>query len=269
LLGKTNKVHYLTGTDESDFEVHTLSDVHGVAGGHTMKTFKGSAIWLGLDDFYRTDGSSTEGIGAPWVRAFLDSVTDAEKKDAQSWIVPSRKWYVTTFPTTGSELVYNYDAGSWTRFQRGSLGAPAYAAETYDANYARKIYCVFTNNLYEWDTGNTDYGEAIVGKARGKEFGFEAEGLLKVMRNLHLLSNNIDGYTLTARLYRDGGSTAIKTRTGIDISGPRNWKNLKLSNLRNAGSTISLELEYSGQTALEIYGLAMEIASLDRPQKAI
>lgn len=270
LLGKTNKVHFLAGTDESDFEIHTLSDTHGVAGGHTMKAFEGSAIWLGLDDFYRTDGTSVIGIGSPRVRSFLDAVSDSEKKNAQSWLVPALKWYVTTFPETGRELVYNYGDGSWTKFKRGSLNAPAYAADFYNADYGHAIYCVFDDgNLYEWNVGTNDYGEAIVAKMRGKDFGFDSHAMLKVMRNVHLLSTNVPGGSLTAKIYRDGQSSPIVNRPGISLDQPRQWKNLKVSNLRNAGSTVSLELEYDGEPAFEIKGIGFEIASLDRPSRAI
>lgn len=270
LLGKTNKVHFLAGTDESDFEIHTLSDTHGVAGGHTMKAFEGSAVWLGLDDFYRTDGTSVVGVGSPRVKTFLDAVSDSEKKNCQSWLFPALKWYVTTFPETGRELVYNYGDGTWTNFKRGSLNAPVYAADFYDSNYKQMIYCVYADgNLYEWNVGTNDYGEAIVANMRGKDFGFDSNALLKVMRNIHLLSTNIPGGFLTAKIYRDGQDSPIVTRSGISLDQVRKWKNLKVSNLRNAGSTVSLELEYSGEPAFEVQGLAFEVASLDRPSRAI
>lgn len=269
-LGKTNKVHFLAGTDESDFEIHTLSDTHGVAGGQTMKAFEGSAMWLGLDDFYRTDGTSVVGVGSPYVRSFLDTVADSEKKNTQSWLLPKLKWYVTTFPETGREVVYDYGSGTWTIFKRGSLNAPVYGADFYDENYGHKIYNVFADgNLYEWNTGTTDYGENIVAKARGKDFGFDTNALLKVMRNVHLLSTNVPGGTITARIFRDGNDSAIVTRAGISLDRPRKWKNLKVSNLRNAGTTVSLELEYSDEPEFEVSGLAFEVASLDRPSRAI
>ena len=191
-------------------------------------------------------------------------------ENTQSWLLPKLKWYITTFPTTGREVVYDYGRGTWSIFKRGSLNAPVYGADFYNSNYGHTIYCVFADgHLYEWNMGTTDYGENIVAKARGKDFGFDSNALLKVMRNVHLLSTNVPGGTLTARIFRDGVDSAIVTRVGINLGQARMWKNLKLSNLRNAGTTVSLELEYSDEPAFEISGLAFEVASLDRPSRAI
>ena len=95
-------------------------------------------------------------------------------------------------------------------------------------------------------------------KYRSKSFGYDAHGLLKAMRRIHLLCPNI-AEDLTARLYRDQDASAIKERTGISLNLGREWKRLNLSNLRELGAVVSLELEYAGDQDFSIQALAFEI----------
>lgn len=273
LVGKTNAVHYLVGTDVSDFELHTLSDKHGVGSGHSMAVAEGVAFWLGMDDFYMTDGQAVRGIGTQKIRTTLEAIPSSLRERAVSYIVPSEGWYVTTIPQdelTGFDLevVYNYKTNTWQTFTRGSLGAPFFAGEYADVDFNRIEYAVFdSGHLYQINTGNQDDGVAITAKIRTKSFGFEGNNLLKWLRKLHILCDSI-AENLTVRIYRDEETTALSSRE-IYLLTQRPWKRVGISNRGLLGATISIELEYSGRQPFEINALAFELIQMERSTRAL
>ena len=78
IVGKTNKMHFISGDDESNFGRHTLSDRHGLFAGHSLVVVEGVAFWFGGEDFYTNDGTKTSSIGVPFVRDTINAMTDAE-----------------------------------------------------------------------------------------------------------------------------------------------------------------------------------------------
>lgn len=263
IVGKTNKMHYIRGDDESNFGRHTLSDRHGLFAGHSLVVVEGVAFWFGGTDFFLNDGTKTLSIGNPFVRDTIDAMTDAEKEILVSWVFEELNWYCTAAPTSGLILVANYKTQTWTIFEHGSLGAPVYCTTVADADFGTIMYAVFADGfLYQWHSGIDDNGQAITCKFRGKEFGFGSEGYLKAMSRIMILSPAVNE-TLTARIYRDEKTAAEKTRS-VDLSGARKWKHVPVSNLRAMGSTVSLELEYSGNSEFQLDALKFKVSSVRR-----
>jgi hypothetical protein len=263
LIGKTNQVHYIVGTDESDFALRTLSDKHGCVSGYSMKTTEGLAFWYEGEDVIMTDGQSVKGIGIPRIRKILEAEPVVDRYRAIGWIVPRIGWYVLSLPS-GKELVYNFRSQGWDVFKRGTLGSAYYADEVFGSDLERKIYAVFTDgHLYELESGNTDDGQPIVCKWRSKEFGFAENATLKAIRKLSALIPLIPE-NATFRLYRDSASTPFKSRT-LYLGDKRPWKRLSLSNAKDLATTVSIGLEYSGATPLSFNGLKFEILDTGRP----
>lgn len=274
LVGKTNMIHYLVGTDESDFEVHILSNKHGMASGHTAKVWESTGFWYGGDDFYYTDGSSVKSIGNPKIRDFIKAIPQTYQEYAVSWVIPKLFWYVTTVPQDESgentyELVLDAKSHTWSPFEHGALKAPAYAGEFFDTDYGRVIYAVFYDGqIYQWHLGSDDAGEAITCRVKMKSFGFDSQGFLKAMRRVNILTPRISE-VLTARLYRDDDSSHIRERTGISLDTRNRWKRVGLSNKNYMGTTVCLELEYEGMSDFEVNGLSFEIQKTDRMRRAV
>lgn len=272
LVGKTNATHYLVGTDESDFELHTLSNKHGVASGHSMQLFETLGFWFGGDDFYKSDGTGVQGIGNPKIKTIVKAIPASRQEYVSSWMIPELYWYVSSVPQDESgentyELVHDARLGTWTVFEHGTLKAPCYAGEFFDTNYGRVIYAVFYDgHIYQWHLGANDAGEAITCRVKLKSFGFDSQGFLKAMRRVNLLTPRV-AETLTARLYRDDDSSHIRERTGIDLNTRNLWKRTGLSNKGYLGSTVCLELEYEGDSDFEINGISFEIVKTGRMRR--
>jgi hypothetical protein len=273
LIGKTNATHYLVGTDVSDFNLHTLSDKHGVGSGHSMAVAEGIAFWLGMDDFYITDGQAVRGVGSTRVRDRLEAIPDSIRRRCVSYVVPEEGWYVTTIPQdeTGGfdeELVYNYKNDTWQVFKRTTLGAPVFAGEFVDENFNRIQYGSFdSGHIYQLHTGNDDDGNAIVAKVRTKAFGFDMHNLLKWLRRLHVKCPSI-AEELTVRIYRDEEDASVAERV-VSLNQQRPWKRLFVSNSDKMGATVSVELEYSGSRSFRLDALSFELAQHMRSSKAV
>jgi len=266
LVGKTNQVHYIIGTDESDFALRTLSDKHGCASGYSMKTVEGLAFWYEGEDVIMTDGQSVRGIANPKIRDLLAAEPVADRYRAVGWIVPRIGWYVLSLPS-GKEIVYNFRSQGWDVFKRGTLASAYYADEVFGSDLERAIYAVFTDgHLYELESGNTDNGQAISCKWRSKEFGFAENATLKAIRKLSALIPLI-AENATFKLYRDSGTTAFKSKT-LYLGDKRPWKRLGLSNAKDLATTISLGVEYNGLSPFKFNGLKFEIMDTGRPPES-
>lgn len=259
LVGKTNKMHYVVGVDESDFELLTLSDKHGLASHHSMQVAEGVAFWFEGKDFFQTDGAQVIGMGRPYVQDTIDALTDSEKERMVSWIFPDLKWYCTCAPDSGVVFVANYKTRTWTIFEHGDLAAPTYVAEFADENFGRVMYAVFDDgHIYQWHTGNDDAGGAITCRVQTKSYGFDAHAFMKAVRRVNILTPKI-AEVMTARLFRDQETSHTKEHSDVNLNASRRWKRLNISNLRKRGATVRMEFEYNGASDFEINALAFEM----------
>jgi hypothetical protein len=246
-----------------------------------MQVAKGIAMWYGGDDFYETDGTSVRSItkdaaGASKIKTILAAIPNDEKEYCVSWTVPEKSWYCTTVPQDTDDeneyvIVYNYETRRWaTPFVHATPGdAPAVAGHFYDSDYGRIIYAAFYDqHIYQWETGQTDAGVNYTCKARTKSFGFGQNAILKAMRRIHALVPSI-AETLTARIYRDQDAAAIATRADVSLYGGREWKRINVTNVRELGAVVSLELEYAGDQDFEISGLSFEITMNRRSRRPV
>lgn len=264
LVGKTNTVRFGVGTDIADFDFdNVLTDKHGVGAGNSMATAGGLAFWLGMDDFYITDGQTVNGIGNRKIRKTLEAIPATVRERAVSYVIPEENRYITMLPqdvVSGFDLeaAYDYKSDRWDIRKRGALGAPVYAGEFFDQNFSRIRYACFdSGHLYQLDSGTTDDGASIVAKLRSKAFGFEAHNLLKWLRRLHILCSTV-AENVTVRLYRDEEETAVSSKT-VYLLQQRPWKRIGISNKGKMGATVSVEVEYQGAPDFEVAALAFEL----------
>lgn len=274
LVGKTNTVHYGTGFDVGDFNFDgVLTDKHGVGSGHSMATAEGLAMWLGMDDFYVSDGQDVKSIGTPKIRPYLEAIPESARDRVVSYVVPSEGWYVTTVPQDESdgfdvELIFNYKKNTWQTCKRAKLGAPVFAGEFVDENFNRIQYgCFDSGHLYQLHTGNDDDGEPIVAKLRTKDFGFDSNNVLKWLRRLHLLCDTV-AENVIIRLYRDEGAAPLSSRE-VSLAQLRPWKRMGLSSKGRPGATVAVEVEYDGESPLDVNALSFELVNTGRSSKAV
>lgn len=123
LMGKSNGMHFLLGTDPTNFEIHTLSNKHGLAAAHSLQVFEGLAMWFGGDDFYVTDGNAVEAVSKGIkIRNIINGIPKDRWKYVTATVIPERNWYVASvsFEEPGFRnqimAVYNYKADTWATF---------------------------------------------------------------------------------------------------------------------------------------------------------
>lgn len=295
LVGKSNAIHYITGSDRDDFELSTLSDKHGVKSGASFASVRNTAFWFGGDDFYMTDGSSVRGIGSPKVRDLLEAIPEEWYQRVAGFTVPEKRWYVASIPIPDSapgvtsegleghpthELVFNYELGTWDVFRRFGQGIPGPALNFWlgfhnggqflSSGGGLVIYGGYANEIQQWHLLPTDKGTdggtvsqpgfQVISKWRSKEFGLDRHGLHKALLEMEILTNAVDD-NLTISLYLDEGVTPHHTVTLPMFRG--GWQRVGLNNLRRLANTFSIEFTYSGSKELVISGLTM-LVSLHR-----
>jgi hypothetical protein len=274
LIGKTNAVYYLTGTDEMSFELRTLTDRHGVAAHHSMKTSEGLCFWFGGDNFYMTDGNSVRSIGDVQARTLVEGIP-AENYDLVVGGVDARKGlvyfgipYGTGIDYINRILAYSYQNGNWAVYTYDSnIGAPQYFGDFTDSNGKAILYCptyAGTGHVYQFDEGSDDYGYDIACALRTKSYGFGEEDTLKFMKEIQLMiSTTGEAEDVVANLYVDDESSATDTFT-LNTYGGYLWKRINLANNGNLGNYMDLELTYSGNADFKIAGLGFKLVDTGR-----
>lgn len=294
MLGKTNKIHYLTTSGGTSFALDTLSDQHGCDSHHSMCSAENNLFWFGGDSFYRSiGGTQPESIASLKIKRLLERITPSRRRFVSSAIYPKYGWYVSLVALDGSVtnthmLCYNYKADAWCVFKfnlADSGAAPDLMATLTDSNFDDVIYATFARRLYQFDSGLDDAGRLITAKFRTKGYHMAPGGLMSVIRRFFMQAT-VAAARFTARLYADGSSTTWDAgsgaveRSGLDlytpppgtivtlgeVTGGEDWKGYNLSS-KSARANWQLEIEYTGLPYLEISGLAFEAEVLTRRVK--
>lgn len=266
VIGKTNKVHYLVGTDPAYFSLLTLSDRHGCVAHHTMKSAEGLLFWLGLDNVYRSDGNAVAGIASVKLEEFIASATASQLEMAFAWVYPQLNWYILVIPGV-AELIYNYKTDAWCEV---STACGISAADLhYDNDFNPESYILddsgnlyhFHDTSYNFDDDDSSLGNAITATITTKDMDAGNPGAKAVMVRVALMSDQYsESITLT---WQDFEGTTINGRTvSLDYDEP--WKTYALSTRRQAKSHTRLHVSYSGRTAIELQGFAVEMETLHR-----
>lgn len=270
VVGKTNKVYALTGTDRSNFAVDVISDRHGIASHHSVKSAEGQLLWFEGNSFYRIyGGGQPESIATVKMKKTLERIPANRREYVVSAVYPKWGWYLSSVTLdSGTQnnavLCYNYKSDAWCVFKFPTT-APAVFGEVFDSNFAQILYCSFyAAQLYQMDLGNNDFGTPITAKFRTGSRRINQAGLLSALRRFFIHCTSVAG-TMTFRAYRNDDDVAFKTRNNVSLFYPgQSWKGYDMTTLRNPGSTWALEGEYSGAAPLEIEGLAFETTPVFR-----
>ena len=268
VVGKTNGIHFVTGTSEANFGVSVLTNRHGLYSHHSMKNAQGLLFWYGGDDFYVSDGVTVESISDPKVKDLIDAIPDDMKEYVVAAIEPSLGWYMASIASGSGQttnnymLVYNYRDKTWAVFQYAA-GAPRFIGDFYSSSFGLLPYAVFYDDyIYQLNDGLTDAGTAISAEFRTKQFGFGGDALYKALRHFSILCTSVAG-TMTFNLYRDGSATPHRTRA-VSLNQTGLWKRVALSNVDQAATLVQVGAVYAGTPALDIEGFAYEMVNYDQ-----
>lgn len=267
-VGKTNGIHFITGTSEANFSVSTLSNRHGVHSHHSMKNAEGLMFWFGGSDFFVTDGVTVESISDPKVKDIVDAIPNDQRENVVAAVEPSLGWYVASVAsgvgqtTNNKLLIYNYRDKVWSVFEYAA-GAPRFIGDFYGSDFELLLYAVFYDQkVYSLNDGVDDNGTAISAEVRGKQFGFGADSVYKALRHFSLLCDSFAG-SFTFNLYRDGSSTPHKSRA-VSMNQTPAWKRVAISNTNQAATLVQIGWTYSGRVPHEVSGFAYEMVNYDQ-----
>lgn len=264
MIGKTNKIHYLVGSDPSTFALLTLSDKHGCVAHHSMQSAEGQLLWLGPDNVYRSDGNNVTGIASVKLRDIINGMDAEAARDAVATVFPELGWYMLVIPGY-AQLIYNYRTDVWTTVPTAediqALG------DFYDTNLTQEIYAAdddghvyrFHDTSYGYDDTPSATGTAIDAVATGRAWGALA-GSAAINERASLLC---DQYSESIDLAILNEGNVIKSRTVSLDYAPR-WKVYSLSTRHQAKAHVQLRIAYTGATAIELEGFALDITPLGR-----
>jgi hypothetical protein len=261
VVGKTNKVHYLVGTDPAYFALLTLSDRHGCASHHSMQSAEGLLFWLGLDNVYRSDGNNVVGIASVKIEEILESLTAAQKATAIAAVYPALNWYVLVIPGV-AELVYNYKTDAWA--EMSTLSGISHVAENFDDDYLQELFTTDTaGNLYRFNDPDYDYDDddttlknAITATFTTKDLDGGQQAAKAVMIRIHLLITQYQENITLDWIHGDSGNSINSREVSLDYESP--WKTYALSTRRQARAHTRLKVTYTGVTTIEIQGFAID-----------
>ena len=259
VIGKTNKVHYLVGTDASSFGIQTLSDKHGCMSHHSMHSAESVLFWYGSGKaVFRSDGTSVTEISNPQVKPLLEAIPDELEEYVVGGVFPSRNWYVLSIPQAAGAnnskvVVYNYKYNTWTVFTHPS-DAPQFLQDFFTESYGHVLYSTFYDgHLYHYadDDYTSDFGNDIVATLTTKADDFGHPSYPKYLTELRLLIPQVNGETILIEVLGGSGS-AISSRSGsLDITGD-DWKYYKLHTAGAPQSKLQTRLTYSGAPMIDL-----------------
>lgn len=266
VIGKTNKIHYLVGSDPDTFALLTLTDRHGCVAHHTMQSAEGYLFWLGSDNVYRSDGNAVVGIASVKLRTILEALSDADMQNAVASVYPALGWYVLVIPGTNDQLIYNYRTDVWTTVPTAEsiLAIGDYFTGT---DLIQEIYVTddtghvyrFHDTAYGFDDSADALGAAITATFDTRAFGAEA-ATKHVNERASLLCDRY-AEEITLAIVSEGAT--IKSRT-VSLDYEPRWKLYSLSTRHQAKSMSQLRVTYTGETDIELEGYALDIYPLGR-----
>ncbi len=265
VVGKTNGIHYLVGSDPETFQPLTLSDRHGCASHHSMQSAEGTLLWLGFDNVYRSDGNNVTGIASVKLKTIIESLDAEAARDAVGTIFPELGWYVLVIPGF-AQLIYNYRTDVWASCPTaadiqtmGDFFDPDLVQEIFVADDAGHVYR-FNDIAYGLDDSDDTLGISINATATTRSIGAEAT-TSHFVEHCGILTEQV-AESITLEVLSEG--TVLKSRTVSLDYAPR-WKSYNLSTRHAAKSQTQLRLTYEGETAIEIEGLALDVQAINRP----
>jgi len=277
VIAKSNLVAYVVGTDESDFALQVLSERHGVASHHSMRSAEGVLIWFGGDNFYRSAGEAPQAISNYKVRRIVDAIPAGQRSEVYAALLPKRAWYLASVPQAGGTrvvLCYNYKADAWAVFNHFS--GIGFLADALDSDGNETVYAAVPSytpggtegqHIFQYDQGNQDWGNAIVATLKSKAHNFQRSGKLQSIAVLRLLTASVDE-SITLYSNVDMATPPENQRTVSLARGTPMWKDYMLSNRRRPGAFLQYGLLYSGRTAIEIRGIGLDVMQTERVRGA-
>lgn len=267
VIGKTNKVHYIVGSDPDTFALLTLTDRHGCVAHHTMQSAEGYLFWLGSDNVYRSDGNSVLGIAGVKLRETLAGLSDADLQNAVASVYPALGWYILSIPGTDDQLIYNYRTDVWTTVPTATailaigdyFSGSELIGEILVTDDAGHVYR-FHDTAYGFDDSSSVLGAAITATFDTRGFGAEAATKHVIERASLLCAQYAEEITLA--IVSEG--SVVKQRT-VSLDYEPRWKSYALATRGQAKSQSQLRVTYTGETAIELEGYALDISPLGRP----
>jgi len=270
IIGKTNATYLVSGTDEADFSLSTLSDKFGCRSHDSMATAEGLAFWFGGDNYYMTDGNNVKAIGDSEIRDLIDGILATDFPNITGAIVDSLGWYVSGIvsDTVTYYLVYNYRENTWTTLKYNSTNeSPLVIGNFFDEAGAAIVYASlvgtgasYLGHIYEWNAGTTDDGTAIAVDLLTKRYGLDRDDILKVVRDVALHTEKIAD-NITADVHVDGTSRQSKA---INLYTDNPWKGISVSSVGYPGVYVQLRIRYTGTAAFDLKGFQLKVIDLNR-----
>ena len=265
VIGKTNKVHYLVGTDPDNFALLTLSDRHGCAAHHSMQSAEGLLFWLGLDNIYRSDGNSVVGLASVKLQDILAALDPDTLEYATATVFPSRNWYVLSIPGVAT-VVYNYKTDAWAEFTHAASLQGVF--DHFDNDFIQEMFAVddagyvyrFADETYNYDDNGATTGGAIPATLVSKPQEAGNPGAYAVMNRVYLAAQQYSEQITLSWLHE---ATVVNSRT-VSLDYAERWKTYALSTRQGAKADTRFKLAYSGATMIEIEGWAVDSESIGR-----
>ena len=165
-----------------------------------------------------------------------------------------------------SQLIYNYRTDVWATVDTAediqAIG------DFFDTDLAQNMSVAdddghvyhFHDTAYGYDDSSATLGAAISSSFISRPFGGEAATKHFVER----VSLLCDQYTESITLAMLSEGTSLKSRT-VSLDYDPRWKVYSLSTRHAAKSQTQLQVTYTGATAIELEGFAVDAQPLNRP----
>lgn len=279
VIGKTNGIHYLVGSDPDTFALLTLSDRHGCVSHHSMQSAEGYLFWLGSDNVYRSDGNNVFGIGSVKLRDIINGMDATAARDAVATVFPELGWYLLSIPGY-AQLIYNYRTDTWTEVPTAEdIQA---VGDFFNTDFTQGIYVAddtgyvyhFHDTTYGYDDTHATVGGVISATFDTRAFSAAAANDPRTLASFggsaatkHIIERAsllCDRYSEQITLSIVSEGAVIKART-VSLDYEPRWKLYSLSTRHQAKAMSQLRVLYTGATAIELEGYALDIEPIARP----
>ncbi len=208
---KENSIHVILGYSLSTFQAYQRSTTAGCVAQGSIQSDGNSIFFLDRDAIYEFDGAYVKPIHLPIIDD-IENINQAYVQNASSMIY--KNMYFLSFPTGNSTTnnvtwvldlndprrenwvkLDGFNPGFWVVFNVGSSNTPTPYFGDQTAN----------SIVYQFDTGNSDYGQPIDMDIQTKEYG-RAEMLNFFKQLMVFLRATTGAYNLAVYYALDGSS---------------------------------------------------------------
>lgn len=270
LVGKQSRIVALVADGSGGYARQEFASKIGVASQRSMRSIGGVLMWFGGDNFYRSDnGEPPQSTSTLRLRDAVAGIPANRRSEVVAALRPQESQYIVSIPTATSRAiwVYNWATNCWSEWT-SAIVLPT-IRESVSEELGEELYAIGSDSyIYEMDKGEFDIAgggtqSLIAAVYRSRQVGAQKGGM--VARRVGIECSTVREQA-TLSLYGNDAVLASSRTIPLDqtlwsaVPGRESRYKLYAFAPNDAADHVSVQLEYSGRSSVEIESVEIEVA---------